>query len=115
LSLAKRLNSPLIEQSIVNGWARDLATKIRLATVPELVILFGSAAEGRFREGSDLDLLLVFADLDAVRQGRRQIRASGPLGAPCPVDLLFVTRSHFDEAKDRGGVCFVAHREGVKL
>lgn len=115
VSLAERLNAAAIDQSTVLGWASDLAAHIRRASNPDKIILFGSAATGGFRQGSDLDILLVFADQLSLRQARRQIRAQGPLGAPCPVDLLFVTQSHFDEAKDRGGVCFVAHHEGIVL
>ena len=115
MSLAQRLNAKLVDHSTVLAWARDLAAHLRRACTPDKIILFGSAAAVTFRQGSDLDVLLIFSGQISIREARRQIRALGPLEAPCPVDLLFVTQSHFDEAKDRGGVCFVAHHEGIVL
>jgi predicted nucleotidyltransferase len=115
MSLAQSLNSQPVERETVLSWARKVANKIRLHATPEKIILFGSAAEGRFRNGSDLDLLLVFSDIAALRQGRLAMRLARPFEVPCPIDFVFVTRTRFDEQKDCGGICFVANHEGIPL
>ncbi len=96
-------------------WALAVAQEIRSGSSPEEIILFGSGADGRFREGSDLDLLLVYRDLPTLRQGRKDLMRVRPFSVACPVDLIFVTRAHYDEFKSLGGVCFVAFNEGIKL
>lgn len=115
MSLARRLNAALIDPAIVTAWARELAQRIASAATPIHIILFGSAADGRFREGSDLDILLVFADIAALRDGRQKIRKLGPLCTHCPVDLVFMTLEHFHRLKDIGGIAYIAHHEGISL
>ncbi len=115
MSIAQRLNPQPIDQSIVLGWARSVAAKIRQFSVPENIILFGSGAEANFREGSDLDLLLVYPSLETLRQGRKMLAKARPFGVPCPVDLIFVTRERYAASKDLGGICFVACHEGINL
>lgn len=115
MSLAHRLNAALIDPAIVTAWARELAQRIYSVATPVHIILFGSAADGRFREGSDLDILLVFADLASLRDGRQKIRRLGPLCAHCPVDLVFMTLEHFYRLRDIGGIAFIAQHEGISL
>lgn len=115
VSLAKRLNPQPIDQAAVIAWARSVANKIRLSSAPDAIILFGSGAAGTFCEGSDLDLLLIYPDLQTLRQGRQNLRTVRPFGVPCPVDLIFVTKEHYDASKNLGGVCFVACHEGISL
>jgi len=115
MSLAKNLNAQPVDRDTVLGWARLVANKVRHHAKPETIMLFGSAAEGRFRDGSDLDFLLVFSDITALRQGRHAMRLARPFAVPCPLDFVFVTRARFDEQKDLGGVCFIANHEGITL
>lgn len=53
---------------------------------------FGSAADGRFMEGSDIDLVLVSANLESLQQGRKLIRArsSGALFKMDGMEVLSV-------------------------
>jgi predicted nucleotidyltransferase len=115
LSLAQSLNPKKIDPSVPLALAANVAAKIRTATMPERIILFGSAAEGTFKVGSDLDVLLVFADLDALNLGRGALRSLARLQADIPIDLVFVTADRFDQQKDIGGVCFIAYHEGIEL
>ena len=116
MSLAQSFNSPPVDPEIPLSMARAVAAQIRARSEPSHVILFGSAAEKRFRVGSDLDFLVVFDDSDAVRMGRRKIRAAGRLSdMSIPIDLLFVTKDHFEAYRNVGGVCFVASHHGIEL
>ena len=63
----------------INDYARELVAKFR----PERVILFGSYAEGRPTEDSDVDLLVVMdhqgRDVEQAFEIRRSIKRSFPL------------------------------------
>ena len=115
MSLAQALNPKRYTTEELGEWTKDIAGKIRLACKPAKIILFGSAAEGRFKEGSDLDFLLIFSDVLELKHARTSIRRQGPLFTKCPVDLLFVTQEHFDKMKGLGGVCFIAAHDGLEL
>jgi uncharacterized protein len=95
----------------------DLAVEriVELAQ-PRLVILFGSYAEGRGREDSDLDILVV-ADTDKPYQLgaeiRRQVR---PILRPCPFDVLVYSVGGWDEKRRiRGFVARDADQKGLRL
>ena len=83
---------------------------------PQLVILFGSYAEGRAGEGSDLDLLVV-AETDSWHRLSVQLRkALRPVLAPLRFDLLVYPADTWE--KDRrvpGFVAQEADRKGVRL
>ncbi len=115
MSLAQALNAKPVDQDFVLGMSKVVAEKIRTVANPDLLILFGSAVNGRFKEGSDLDFLIVFNDLDSMKLGRKKIRALGKLHSDTPVDLVFVSKKLFDEKKDIGGICFIAHHDGIHL
>lgn len=115
MTLAQTLSAKKVDPDKVAAMAIELATKIRSVSNPYRIILFGSAAEGRFVEGSDLDLLLVFANHEAMVAGRKAIRSLGLLHKTVAVDLVFVTSDHYDTKKDLGGVCFIAEHEGREL
>jgi len=63
----------------INRYARELVAKFQ----PERVILFGSYAEGRPTEDSDVDLLVVMdhqgRDVEQAFEIRRSIKRSFPL------------------------------------
>jgi predicted nucleotidyltransferase len=115
MSLAQALSAKSIDPAVAKDWASDIAALIRAASSPQRIILFGSGADGHFREGSDLDLLLVYPDVTALRAARTNVRQSGRLSTRCPVDLVFVTSERFEKYKDLGGVCHIAAHEGIDL
>ncbi len=112
MSLSKSLN-PVKKDGLLI--AQQIANKIRTVSSPSRIILFGSAAEDDFYEGSDIDLLLIFRSIEELQTERKKIRALGLLDKAVPVDLIFVSQQHFDAKKDIGGVCFIAEHEGVPL
>jgi predicted nucleotidyltransferase len=91
--------------------ARILADTAR----PDKIILFGSYGRGAPREDSDVDLLVVEADVpDRIAEMARLNRAISPLRMA--VDLLVVSRAMFDHwATTPGNVYFSAIREGKVL
>lgn len=115
MSLAQALTAQKLDSQLVMTMAKEIASKIHIASPSCRVILFGSAVEGGFRNGSDLDFLLIFPDVTAMALGRKQIRALGKLHDHVPVDLIFVSDAHFDSKKNIGGICFVAEHDGVEL
>lgn len=79
----------------------DHAAKTLLDASPpgSWVILFGSHAQGRARDDSDLDFLVVQPTLPN-RRGE-SVRLRDLLGSlRVPVDVLVVSRSRFDAWKD---------------
>lgn len=92
---------------------------VAVAHAPLKVILFGSRAEGRARDDSDVDLLVVEEDIPdlALEYGRLR-QAVGSIGTG--VDILLYPRAEFErrltwstspvrDAAERGRVLFQAH------
>ena len=101
----------------------DLAAKLdeavrRIVEVadPQLVILFGSYAEGQQRPGSDLDLLVVAETESRVELGVKLRRELWPLLRPLPFDLVVYTPQAWERARHlRGFMPRDADRKGVRL
>jgi predicted nucleotidyltransferase len=92
------------------------ATRIlSVAAGPCTIILFGSYGRGEPREDSDVDLLIVEADVkDRVAEMTRLNRVLSPLRIS--VDLLVVSREMFEYwATTPGNVYFNAISEGKVL
>ncbi len=72
---------------------------------PEKIILFGSAARGEFRQGSDLDFLIVMPDGVNRRKTAqliyRKVRSEG-----VPFDAIVTTRSQLEEQKNNIGLIY---------
>ena len=64
---------------------------------PEQIILFGSAARGQFKLGSDLDLLIIKKTKKPFLQ--RNIEARRCIDARIPVDLFVLTPKEIEEGK----------------
>ncbi|MBM3476062.1 MAG: nucleotidyltransferase domain-containing protein [Armatimonadetes bacterium] len=83
---------------------------------PELVILFGSWAEGNAREDSDVDLMVVSETDDCPLLAARLREEIRPLLGDRGLDLLVMPREHWPEARRiRGMVAWEADRFGVRL
>jgi predicted nucleotidyltransferase len=68
---------------------------VGVAHSPLKVILFGSRADGRARDDSDVDLLVVEEDIPDMPAEYRRLRAAvGSIGAG--VDLLLYPRQEFE-------------------
>lgn len=83
---------------------------------PSLIILFGSHAEGRAREGSDLDLLVVADTDERIRLGAVLHEALEPVLAPVSFDIVVCTLAGWERGRRvRGLVTHDADRKGVRL
>ena len=83
---------------------------------PEVVILFGSWAEGRATEDSDVDLLVVVDTEDSIRFTVSLRKAIGPLLDPREFDLVVIAANEWPRARRlRGFVTHEADRYGVRM
>jgi predicted nucleotidyltransferase len=90
----------MVAQEKISEAARILAQVAR----PQKIILFGSYGRGAPREESDVDLLVVEAEVeDRAVEMTRLSRALSPLRIS--VDLLVVSREMFEYGRPRRGTC----------
>lgn len=87
----------------------------RIQRRPRRIILFGSRARGEAHEDSDVDLLIVLAEVkDRVAEMVRLTRVLR--GLILPAELLVVSQAMFDDWSDLPGtVYYDARREGQTL
>ena len=83
----------------------ELVKQIVAVANPLRIFLFGSAARGEWRPGSDLDLLIVVADGVQCRQLARQLYREIH-DIPIPYDLVVVTVSLLDEYANTPGLIY---------
>ncbi len=83
---------------------------------PRLVILFGSYAEGRAREDSDVDLLVVAETESRVHLAVAIREAIAPIMSPLRFDVLVRTPERWELGRRTPGfVSRDADRKGVRL
>jgi len=83
---------------------------------PQLIILFGSWAEGTARPDSDVDLLVVVEAQDRYGLAADLQVALEPLFAPRPLDVLVVRPGEWESARKLiGFVTYEADRWGARL
>jgi len=81
---------------------------------PNQVILFGSASRYELTSSSDVDVLVVFSNVNDLKNAKK------PLHAKCgelefPVDFLLVDQQTYDKKSLIGGALFDARHEGRVL
>lgn len=86
--------------------------RLRAASSPARVIVFGSVATSTATAESDLDLLVVIDGITDTRQESVRLReALGDIGIP--VDVIVMSAARFEETKDViGGIAYPAHKYG---
>jgi len=85
---------------------------------PLRIVLFGSAARGELREGSDLDLMVVMPEgVDTLKVAQALHVAMGrERDLLVGVDFIVTTPSRFETHKDSlGNVCRDVARDGQEL
>jgi predicted nucleotidyltransferase len=94
---------------------REAVRRLVDAADPRRIILFGSRARGDAHEDSDLDLLIVLAEVkDRVAEMVRLTRVLR--GLMLPAELLVVSQTMFDDWSELPGtVYYDARREGQIL
>lgn len=93
----------------------DLVARIARRFSPERIILFGSHARGEAQSDSDVDLLILFRDVDDPRARASEVYSAL---ADCPVakDIVISTVARFERYKNVvNTVYWPAAREGRVL
>jgi predicted nucleotidyltransferase len=97
-----------IDDSLV----REIVRRLLSVTLPDRIILFGSAATGQMTRDSDIDLLVVEpAPLHTIEE---YVRLRGCLrGLGAPFDVFVIATEKYEESKDvLGGIAYPAHKYG---
>lgn len=84
----------------VRDWVPVVVEDVVEAFDPERIIVFGSVARGDEHVESDLDLLVLFDDLDRSRRRQLMGRIHGAITAPIPIDVLVADAADFERRRD---------------
>jgi uncharacterized protein len=86
-------------------YIRHIVDQIVTLTHPRRVILFGSAASGRIREGSDLDFLVV-VPRDAQTEELTDRLNMGIRSRPMPCDFMVVSEPVLNKNRNNPGLIY---------
>ena len=90
----------------------EIVERIAARFSPERIVLFGSHARGDAREGSDLDLMVLFREVDDPRERAAELYAA-LIGCDLPTDIVVSTTARFERYKNVvNTVYWPAAREG---
>lgn len=87
----------------VGEWVPEVVDDVVTSFAPARVVLFGSVARGEAGAESDVDLLVLFDDLDAADRRRLMGQIRTAITAPIPVDVLVAEVGEFEAGKDVNG------------
>jgi len=85
-----------IQDEVARSFLRDKLDLIKREYAPERLVLFGSRAEGRAREESDIDLIIVSERFRDVRFVNRMGHFLNTVWPSVPVDALCYTPEEFE-------------------
>ncbi|NLA75596.1 MAG: nucleotidyltransferase domain-containing protein [Deltaproteobacteria bacterium] len=106
------MNKRVKKQKIDDGLINEIVSRIRSASTPRQIILFGSAASEAMTSDSDLDLLVIKDDLKNPREENLRLRKALS-GIGLPVDVFAMTAERFSETKEViGGLAYPANKYG---
>lgn len=107
--LLREMSSGTGAQSAIDEMVRRIAERI----APERIILFGSHARGDAREDSDVDLLVLFPDVDNPRARAAELYAALIDCSALPTDIVVSTTARFERYRNVvNTVYWPAAREG---
>jgi predicted nucleotidyltransferase len=90
----------------------EIVVRIAAKFSHERIILFGSHARGDAREGSDLDLMVLFREMDDPRKRAAELYAA-LIDYNLPTDIVVSTTARFERYKNVvNTVYWPAAREG---
>ena len=90
----------------------EIVHRIAAKFSPERIILFGSHARGEAREGSDLDLMVLFREVDNPRERAAELYVA-LIDCDLPKDIVASTTALFERYKNVvNTVYWPAAREG---
>jgi len=84
---------------------RQVVGQVVMLVHPLRIILFGSAAEGRFGDDSDLDFLVVVPEDEHPEDATDKLNLRVQ-DRPLPCDFVVVTESTLDRNKDNPGLIY---------
>lgn len=87
---------------------------IREHTKPEKIIFFGSITTDHFDAMSDIDVVIVFADLEEASRARKILYSVDRAPISQAIDFVCVDRSTYESKSQIGGVCFIARESGIE-
>ena len=97
------------------GEIQEMVRKISERFAPDKIILFGSHARGEGKDDSDVDLLVLFAELDNPRRRANELYAA-LAGSPLSKDIVVSTTKRFERYRNVvNTVYWPAAREGKVL
>ncbi len=99
------------------GLAKDFKRKAAKKYHLKRVILFGSQARGRLREGSDIDLLIVSDRMSKRSEFMSELLLEWHFTQKknYPVDFLPFTEKEFEEASNKITIVKQALEEGIEI
>ena len=99
-------------QPLTDALLQEVTKRIVEAMKPEQVILFGSHAEGRATEDSDVDLLVVTSQ--PLSRKEQQARTQGLFrDILLPIQIITISQQEFEETRDViGGIAYPAAKYG---
>jgi predicted nucleotidyltransferase len=102
LKRLKEIASPFIDDAVRHA---ELVRRIVGVTNPLRILLFGSAARGDMRPGSDLDVLVVMPEGTHRRQTAQALHEQ-MVGFPVSVDILVTTPAVLEQQRDNLGLVY---------
>lgn len=94
-----------MDRVVTSGLLEEIVRRILAVADPEQIILFGSCARGEPGPDSDLDILVVEADVEAPR--RESVRLRGALrGLLVPIDVVVATPQQIRRHRDTIGLIY---------
>src|ERR1035441_1174490 len=77
----------------------EIVDRIAAKFSPEKIVLFGSHARGDAREGSDLDLMVLFREVDDPRERAAELYEA-LIGCDLPMDIVVSTSARFERYRN---------------
>jgi uncharacterized protein len=94
----------------------SIVDEVVRAVDPVEVILFGSVARGDDGPDSDIDLLVVFEEMEPERKRTMMAHIRGAIRTFAPIDILVATPADIADQRDEvGSIMFWLSREGKSV
>jgi len=94
---------------------KEFVKKLSRDFAVEKVILFGSRIRNKFKEYSDVDLIIVSDDFKGKDFFQRGARMYDYWNLDLPVDFLCYTKEEFDKLKKQISIVKEAVEEGIEI